>query len=125
MASKPPLHPHYFTEGGIRYILELPDVYGNSGSTIGQAFGITRAQDTDSAPFEPAENDVGLSVSDGMKNGKLVRIRISYLDNTTRRTARVICPASRVDTGIRTVKAKTYKNGKVLGAGIPRRRKLG
>lgn len=117
-----PLQTHYFTEGGIRYILELRDVYEVAGSTVGSAMGLTRASDA----FEPDENDVGLEVSEGLRTGKLARIRISYrLSSGKTRSAKLICPIGRVGTAIRALKTKTYKNGNVVGAGMPRRRRLG
>jgi hypothetical protein len=75
-----PIRTHYFTDNGTRYILELRDVYDVAGSNVGGAFGLTRAADS----FEPAENDVGMSVSEGMENGKLARIRVSYRTSTGR-----------------------------------------
>jgi hypothetical protein len=116
-----PIRTHFFTDNGTRYILELRDVYDVAGSNVGGAFGLTRAADT----FEPDEDDVGMSVSEGLENGKLARIRVSYRTSTGRtKSARLVCPTSRLDTAIRAVKTKTYKNGNVVGAGIPRRRKL-
>jgi hypothetical protein len=116
-----PIRTRTFTENGTRYVLELRDVYDVAGSTVASAFGLTRAADN----FEPEENDVGLSVSQGLENGKLAKIRVSYRTASGKtRSARLVCPTSRIDTAIRAVKIKTYKNGNVVGAGIPRRREL-
>jgi hypothetical protein len=116
-----PIRTHYFTEAGTRYIVELRDVYDVAGSTVASAFGLTRASDN----FAPAEDDVGMSVSQGLENGKLVKVRVSYRTSAGRtKSARLVCPISRLDTAMRAVKTKTYKNGNVVGAGIPRRRKL-
>ena len=98
MAVKPPLVPHYYTDGSIRYVLSLPDVYEGEQSTIASALGITRPEN-----FEPDDDDVGLSVSEGLRTGKLIRLRLSYRDvingrNVTKST-KIICPTNKVDTG--------------------------
>ena len=123
--SKPPLVTHFFTEGSTRFILELHDVYASNGSTIASAMGITRAPSN----FEPDEDDVGLRVSDGLRTGRLIRLRLSYRTvvdgrNITK-SARIICPTSKVDTALFSLKNKTYKTFNIVGAGIPRRRRLG
>ena len=124
MATKPPLVPHYYTENSIRFILSLPDVYDSEGSTIAGSLGFTKAPDN----FEPDENDVGLSVSDGLRTGKLIRLRLSYRDTVNGRTitksARIVCPASKVNTAISALRSKQYKGNNITGAGVPRRRRL-
>ncbi|MGV2389705.1 MAG UNVERIFIED_CONTAM: hypothetical protein LVR29_19940 [Microcystis novacekii LVE1205-3] len=120
-----PLVTHYFTDGGIRYILQLPDVYASTGRTIGAAMGITKASTT----FESGDDDVGLLVSEGLKTGKLVRLRLSYRrvvnGRNTTRSARIICPTSKVNTALPSLKSKTYRTFNITGAGMPRRRRLG
>lgn len=123
--ARDPLVPHFFSEGSNRYILELPDTYASTGSNIGSAMGITKAP----ANFEPDEDDFGLSVSEGLKTGRLVRLRISYRQTVAGRnitkSARIICPTSKVDTALPSLKTKTFKGFNIVGAGIPRRRRLG
>lgn len=124
MVAKPPLVPHYYNEGQTRYILSLPDVYASEGSTIASALGLTKAP----ANFEPDDDDVGLSVSEGLRTAKLVRLRISYRDTvggrTVTKSSRIVCPVQRVDTAIASLKTKNYKGKNVTGAGVPRRRRL-
>ena len=124
MAAKPPTVPHYYTEGSTRFILSLPDVYAAEGSTIASALGITKAP----ANFEPDEDDIGLLVSDALRTGKLIRLRISYRVTVSGRnltkSAKIVCPASKVDTAISALKAKNYKGNNITGAGVPRRRRL-
>lgn len=125
MAPKPPLVPHYYTEGSIRYILSLPDVYASDGSNIASVLGLTRVNPLN---FEPEDGDAGLSVSEGLRLGKLIRLRISYRDTvggkTVTKSARVVCPTSKVDTAMAALLGKTYKGNNITGAGIPRRRRL-
>ena len=118
------LVPHTFNEESIRYLIDLPDVYASDNSTIATVLGLTRQNP---ATFEPEDDDVWLPVSEGMKTGKLVRLRISYRATVSGRTrtksARIICPRSKVNTAISGLKGKTYQGNNITGAGIPRRRR--
>ncbi|MDT3674948.1 hypothetical protein [Microcystis wesenbergii] len=40
------------------------------------------------------------------------------------KSARIICPTSKVDTAFSSLKGKNYKGNNITGAGIPRRRRL-
>jgi hypothetical protein len=119
------LVPHTFTEGSIRYLLDLPDVYDSDNSTIASAVGLTRQNPS---TFEADDDDVWLPVSEGLKAGKLIRVRLSYRATVSGRTvtksARIICPTSKVDTAFSSLKGKNYKGNNITGAGIPRRRRL-
>jgi len=119
------LVPHTFQEGSITYILKLPDVYASDNSTIASALGLTRKDPKD---FEPGDDDVWMPVSEGLKTGKLIRIRLSYrfakTGKTVTKSARVVCPTSKVDTAMAGLLGKTYKGNNVTSAGIPRRRRL-
>ncbi len=119
------LVPHTFTEGSIRYLLDLPDVYDSDNSTIASALGLTRQNPS---TFEAEDDDVWMPVSEGLKAGKLIRVRLSYRDTvngkTVTKSARIICPTSKVDTAFSSLKGKNYKGNNITGAGIPRRRRL-
>ncbi|REJ50676.1 MAG: hypothetical protein DWQ51_14920 [Microcystis wesenbergii TW10] len=119
------LVPHTFTEGSIRYLLDLPDVYDSDNSTIASALGLTRQNPS---TFEAEDDDVWMPVSEGLKAGKLIRVRLSYRATVSGRTvtksARIICPTSKVDTAFSSLKGKNYKGNNITGAGIPRRRRL-
>ncbi|MFN4852582.1 hypothetical protein [Microcystis sp.] len=119
------LVPHTFTEGSIRYLLDLPDVYDSDNSTIASAVGLTRQNPS---TFEADDDDVWMPVSEGLKAGKLIRVRLSYRATVSGRTvtksARIICPTSKVDTAFSSLKGKNYKGNNITGAGIPRRRRL-
>lgn len=119
------LVPHTFTEGSIRYLLDLPDVYDTDNSTIASAVGLTRQNPS---TFEAEDDDVWMPVSEGLKAGKLIRVRLSYRatvsGKTVTKSARIICPTSKVDTAFSSLKGKNYKGNNITGAGIPRRRRL-
>ena len=101
------------------------DVYDSDNSTIASAVGLTRQHPS---TFEADDDDVWLPVSEGLKAGKLIRVRLSYRATVSGRTvtksARIICPTSKVDTAFSSLKGKNYKGNNITGAGIPRRRRL-
>lgn len=122
----PALKPHKFKVGTRTYYVKLPDVYNNASHTIGNAFGLTLVT-ADSAVED--EDGEGISVSEGLLTGKLIRIRLSYIVGTgltaKRRTARVVCPIGEASKGVVKVLSEKYKGIEVSSAGIPRRRRLG
>lgn len=122
MAVRPALKAHSFTVGSTKFIIKLPDVYDAAGYSIGAAFGITKLADG----YVTDDDDASMTVSEGLKTGKMIRLRLSYkgTDNKTK-TARVVCPTAKVDTGLNAVVSKTYKTRDITSAGIPRRRRLG
>jgi hypothetical protein len=122
----PALKPHKFTANARTYYVKLPDVYDNASYTIGKAFGLTKV--TADAAVEDDDGE-GISVSEGLMTGKLVRIRLSYIVGTgataKRRTAKVVCPIGTASKGIVKVLSEQYKGIEIASAGIPRRRRLG
>lgn len=119
------LKAHKFKKGNITYFIKLPDVYDNGAEyNIGSAMGITKLNGTEEITAE----DVSLEVGDGIKNGQLVRLRLSYedtTDNNRRKTANVICPIDKAAGAVVALLAKTYKSSDVKSAAVPRRRRLG
>lgn len=119
--ARPALKGHSFTVDGTKFLITLPDVYDSTGNTIGQAFGLSKLSDT----YTPDDSDASLTVSEGLKTGKLIRLRLSYKVAGKAKSARVVCPTQKVDTGLSAVLGKTYKGADITGAGVPRRRRLG
>ena len=119
------LKPHKFTSNGTTYFIKLPDVYDNGGEyNIGSAMGISKL----GANEEITANDISLEVGDGIKNGQLIRLRLSYndsTDNNKSKTAKVVCPIDKASSAIVALLAKNYKGSDVKGAAVPRRRRLG
>lgn len=118
------LKAHKFTRNGITYFIKLPDVYDNGAEyTIGSAMGISKLTGNE----EITANDISLEVGDGIKNGQLVRMRVSYDDATDSgksKTAKIICPIDKAAAAVVAVLAKNYKGSDIKSAGIPRRRRL-
>lgn len=117
---------HTFKIGIKEYLIALPDYYdGNGGggvSNIGSAMGISKI--FPETEIDPDKYDT-VTVSDGLKNGVLVRLRISYDDGTKNKSARIICPVDKAKVAICALLGKIYKGKIVVSAGIPRRRRLG
>lgn len=121
----PALKPHKFTRGNITYLIKLPDVYDKGSEyDIGSAMGISALGDD----YEVSADDVTLEISQGMKAGILMRMRVTYQDTTNNgktKSAKVVCPVEKAATAITTLLSKKYDSGNVTGAGVPRRRRLG
>ena len=119
------LKAHKFTKGSITYFIKLRDVYDNGTDyTIGSAMGITKLGDNE----EITADDVSLEVGDGIKNGQLARLRLSYddtTDNNKSKTASIICPIDKAASAVVALLSKTYKGSDIKSAAVPRRRRLG
>ena len=119
------LVPHKLEINNKTYYAKLPDVYDNGADyNIGSALGISRLGDTEEIDATADTIEIG----DGIKTGKLMRIRISYqdaTDNNKSKSSQVVCPVDKAKTAITAVLSKTYKASNIKSAGIPRRRRLG
>jgi hypothetical protein len=118
------LFPHKVTVGGQTRIVKLPDIYDGNGSTIGSALGVSKLPND----YELGANDEELELSAGIKSGKLLRVRISWIEGTgasaIRKSSRVICSIDNAKTAIASVLGKTIESQNVRSAGFPRRRRL-
>jgi hypothetical protein len=96
----------------------LPDVYEG----IGSAVGITPITEQEAATITDT-----ISLSEGLKNGQLVSLRLTVRDAATGRSksATVRCSITEVRTAISNVVGKIYRGNVVKSAGIKRRRRLG
>ncbi|WP_157072168.1 hypothetical protein [Picosynechococcus sp. PCC 73109] len=96
----------------------LPDVYDGIGSAVGI---------TEITPEQAADITNSMGVSEGLKDGQLVRLRLTVRDATTGRSksARVLCSVTEVRTAISRLPGLTYRGNAVRSAGVPRRRRLG
>jgi hypothetical protein len=120
------LRPHKFTIGTRDYFLRLPDVYDNGADfTVGSAFGISKVE----GDVEIKEEDERITVSDGLKNGRLVRIRVSYKETVAgvirTKSARLVCPINKAGAGLVAAESKKIHGKEISTVGIPRRRRLG
>jgi hypothetical protein len=122
----PVLRPHVFKIGTRTFKIKLPDVYDTTGYSVGKAFGLKKVTTDQAAENRDA---FSLTVSSGLLQGLLVRVRVGYIigsgPTAKRRSARLVCPISEVSNGISDVLVEKYANVEVATAGIPRRRRLG
>jgi hypothetical protein len=114
---------HKFTMGTQQFAVKLADVYEGNGSNIGTAVGLDRVTTGNELDDDVTE----ISISDGLKNGKLARLRLSIKNGTTGRvtSARIVCPIDKIARAKGNLLDKTYLNRNITSAGIPRRRRLG
>ncbi|WP_013322684.1 hypothetical protein [Gloeothece verrucosa] len=119
--SRKILKPHSFTEGNQTYLIRLPDIYDGNGSTIGAALGIKKLADN----YEPKAGDISISVCEGQKQGKLVKMRISYLQGTKKKNSIITCPVDKAATAVTQILSKNFEGNNIVGAGFPRRRRRG
>lgn len=95
----------------------LPDLYEG----VGTALGITKITNDEAGTIKNT-----ISVSEGLKAGQIVRLRLSVREALGKtKSARVLCSITEVRTAVANVVGKTYRGNQVRSAGIPRRRRLG
>lgn len=107
--------PHLVGTGGNAVVVSIPDLYDSIGSVVGVA----------KLTGEPPDGAGGGEVSDLMKNGQAIRIRIAYKIGTKRKTADILCAVDKIKTAIHALPSKTFNGGDVISAFFPRRRRLG
>lgn len=107
--------PHLVGTGSNSVVVSLPDVYGQIGSSVGVA----------KLEGEPPEGASGGEVSDLMRGGQAIKVRISYKIGTKRKTADILCAVDKIKTGLHALPSKTFNGGDIIRAYFPRRRRLG
>jgi hypothetical protein len=117
MAARYKLTGHSFTHKGNTYNVILPDVYGGNSSAIESATGIGKGG-SDTAV-------VSLSASDAMKNGLVGRVRITHGPTGDKKSTKIYCAVSKMDSVIGSITGKQYLGREITSAAFPRRRKLG
>lgn len=91
---------------------------------MGKALGISKVAESDVA--DP--NVDTIEVGDGVKTGKLLRMKASYKDSTEGdklKTVTVICPIDKASVAAVDLLNTNYKGNKLTSARVPRRRRLG
>jgi len=113
---------HKFTIGTQTFAVKVADVYESNGSNIGSAVGLDKVGVGNELPDDVTE----ISISDGLKNGKLARLRLSVKNGTTGKvkSARIVCPINKIAMAKGNLLDKTYLGENITSAGVPRRRQL-
>lgn len=107
--------PHLVGTGANAVVVSLPDVYGSIASVVGVA----------KLEGDPPNDASGGEVSDLMRGGQAIKIRISYKVGTKRKTSDVVCAVDKIKTAIQALPSKNFNGGDVIRAYFPRRRRLG
>jgi hypothetical protein len=113
------LEDHIVTSGTKKFLVQLSDVYGSLGGLCGVA------KLAAGAPI-PADA-VATTVSEALRSGQLIRVRVSYKragEARTRSSQIVVAPA-KVDEVFAAARGKSLMTGsKIVGVGFKRRRRL-
>lgn len=122
--SRRKLFPHKVSVGTQSFICQLPDLYSGTGSTTGTALGVTKLADN----YEYLDDDVVMDVNDGLRTGKFLRVRVTYVDTTitppVKKSSKLICSLDKAKTCISALKSKTIEGFNITSAGFPTRRRL-
>jgi hypothetical protein len=110
-----PKVPHIVGSGSSAVIIALPDVYGS----IGSAVGVNKL--TGARP----DGASGATVRSAMRDGSVIKVRISYMEGTKRRTSDILCSVDDIKTALSILPGKTYASQTVKTAYFPRRMRLG
>jgi hypothetical protein len=107
---------HKFTFNGRIYTVRLPDIY----DTIKNDVGIEEV-----ANGERPDNSDDVTLKAALRDGKLIRLRVSYLDGTKRKTSNIICLSSKISSAINGLPDKSINGKQIRSAYQPTRRRLG
>lgn len=107
--------PHLVGSGANAVVVSLPDVYGQIASTV----GVKKLES------DPPEDASGGEVSDLMRGGQALKIRISYKVGTKRKTSDILCAVDKIKTAMPALPSKNFNGGDIIRAYFPRRRRLG
>ncbi len=110
-----PKVPHIVGTGASAVIIALPDVY----DSIGSAVGINKL--TGDRP----DGASGATIRSAMRDGSAIKVRISYMEGTKRRTSDVLCCVDNIKTALPLLTGKTYASQTIKTAYFPRRMRLG
>lgn len=105
---------HLVGTGSSAVVIEVPNNYEAIGSIVG----------VNKLTGSPPEGADGASIAEGIRDGRFVKIRISYKDNNKRKSSYIICELSKVKTALRSLKGKQYAGREITGANLPTRRRF-
>lgn len=110
-----PKVPHVVGTGSNAVIIALPDVYGSIGSSV----GVNKLTGDRPAGASSA------TVKSAMKDGSAIKVRISYMEGTKRRTSDILCSVEDIKVALPLLPGKTYSSQTIKTAYFPRRMRLG
>lgn len=107
---------HKFTFNNRVYVVRLPDIYDSIGSDTG-------IEEVANGERPDGSEDVTLKTA--LRDGKLIRLRVSYIDGTKRKTSNVVCVANKITSAINGLPDKSINSKPIKSAYQPTRRRLG
>jgi hypothetical protein len=69
--------------------------------------------------------DTSNDVSNLIKQGLMIRLRVRYQEGNEHKTAFILCSISKVSSAITGIRGKAFKGGTITSASIMRRRRRG
>lgn len=107
---------HKFTFNSQVYTVRLPDIYGGLSGDTGIEV-LTNGERPDNS------DDVTLKAA--LRDGKLIRLRVSYLDGTKRKVSNIICLSTKISSAINGLPDKSIDGKQIRSCYQPTRRRLG
>lgn len=107
---------HKFTFNNRTYVVRLPDIYGSLSSDTG-------IEEVTNGERPDGSEDV--TVKAALRDGKLIRLRVSYIDGTKRKISNVLCVATKISSAINGLPDKSINSKQIKSAYQPTRRRLG
>lgn len=105
---------HFFQSNAAKIGLTLPDFYTDIGPVVGMA----RLGANDAV-------DALVSVGEALRQGLVVRMKLSYTLGTEKKVASIVCDIDKSPTAKAGLIGKQYNGGTITSASFPRRRRLG
>lgn len=107
---------HKFTFNNRVYVVRLPDIYDSIKSDVG-------IEEVTNGERPDGSEDVTLKAA--LRDGKLIRLRVSYIDGTKRKTSNIVCLSTKISSAINGLPDKTINSKQIKSAYQPTRRRLG
>lgn len=107
---------HKFTFNSRVYTVRLPDIYDSISSDTGIE-EVTNG--------ERPDNSEDVTLKAALRDGKLIRLRVSYLDGLKRKTSNIVCVSTKISSAINGLPDKSINSKQIRSAYQPTRRRLG
>lgn len=106
---------HKFTIGTQVYTIRLRDVYDSVSSVV----GISKIADG-----ERPDNSEPTTIQDALKYGRLIKLRVAYIDGEKRKIANLYCVSGMIKKALDDLPDKTIDSKQIKSAYQPTRRRL-
>lgn len=107
---------HKFTFNSKVYTVRLPDIYDSIKSDVG-------IEEVANGERPDGSDDITLKAA--LRDGKLIRLRVSYLDGTKRKVSNIVCLSTKISSAMNGLPDKSINQKQIRSAYQPTRRRLG